>query len=211
MRNGGVIEQQLAFGVPPCRQAQLAVFVSQEDVTTLGPGELQGHVEKRQQDFIQHAGSVQLACGFEEDSQLLEIGDFVRNLDARNLTEKIARRIGGDVLRMKNRVNRVTGAKLEAVVALELPTLHAFAIDERAVLAALVLHEELSVFRKKKGMVARDPGICNRQVFFHLAANTERSVIEVEGTLLAAVNKNQAGKDTGADTGNWADDGLASH
>ena len=40
----------------------------------------------------------------------------MRNLNAGDLAEEVPRGIGGDVLRMKNRVNRVAGAKLEAVV-----------------------------------------------------------------------------------------------
>ena len=154
MRNRGVIEQQFAFGIPPCRQAQLAVRVSQENISALGASELQGHVEKRQQDFIQHAGSVQLARGFEENGQLLKVGDFARHLDAGDLTEKVARGVGGDVLRMEYGVNRIAGAEFEAVVAFQLPPLHPLAVDESAVLAALVLHEELAVFGNEERVVA---------------------------------------------------------
>ena len=195
----------------PAARRSLPSIVSQENISALGAGQLQGHIEKRQQDFIQHAGGVQLARGFEEDGQLFEIRDFVRDLDAGNLAEKIARGVGGDVLGMKDRVNRIAGAEFQAIVALELPPLHALAVDERAVLAALVLHEKLAVFRKQQGVVARDPGIGNGQVFFHFAADAERGVVEVEGPLLTAVDKNQAREYAGADAGNRADDGLASH
>ena len=46
-----------------------------------------------------------------------EVGDFLRNLDAGDLADEVARRIGGDVLGMKNSVNRVAGAELQTVVA----------------------------------------------------------------------------------------------
>src|SRR6266852_5631975 len=105
MRNRGVVEQQLALRVSSSRQPQLAVQVSEENVSALGSGQLQGHIQKREQDFIQNAGGVQLARGLQKDSQLFQISDFVGNLDTRNLAEEITRGVGGDALGMEDRIN----------------------------------------------------------------------------------------------------------
>src|SRR5258708_21450973 len=99
------------------------------------------------------------------------------------------------MVRMKDGVNSSAGGELEAVVPRQLPALHGLAIDERSVLAALVLHEEFAVLGKQEGVVARDPGIGNRQVLFHLAADAVGGVIEVQGPLLSTMHKNQTGKD----------------
>src|SRR5215470_2740146 len=112
---------------------------------------------------------------------------------------------------MEYRIDGVTRAEFQAVVALELFTLYSFAVDERAMLAALVLDKKLSVLGNYDRMVAGDPGIGDDQVFLHLAANAKRTVVEVESSLLAALDENQAGKNSGAQTGNRADNGLGRH
>src|SRR6058998_2931902 len=98
---------------------------------------------------------------------------------------------------MKNGVNRIARAKLKTVISIERFTFHAFAIDEGAVLAALVLDKELPACRNDEGMIAGNPGVGDYEIFFQLSTNSERAVVEVHGALLGPVNENEAGKDSG--------------
>ena len=74
MRNRGVIEQRFALGVAPGGQAQVVLLVPHEDVAALGARKLQGRVQQSDQDFVEHAGRIQLAGGFEKQRQLFQIG-----------------------------------------------------------------------------------------------------------------------------------------
>src|SRR5262249_13107905 len=194
MGDGRIVEQNLAACITARRQAQLPFRGLQENVAPFGPGQLERDVKQRKQDFVKNAGSVQFAGGFEEDRQFFQIGNFVRNLNARNLAEKISGGIGGDVLGMKNSVNGVPGTKLQPVVAFKRFALNAFAIHEGSVLAALIFDEKLAVFGNDERMVAGDARIGDRQVFLHFAADRERRVVKVESALLVAVDEDQTGE-----------------
>src|SRR5215469_10089404 len=112
---------------------------------------------------------------------------------------------------MKNGVDRVASAELQAIIALEKPALYPLAVDKRSVLAALILDVELAALRSIQRMVARDPRIRDRQVFLHFPADGERAVIQIQRALLGSLNENQAGEDPGLNAGDRADDGLGGH
>src|SRR6185437_14893607 len=128
---------------------------------------------------------------------LFQIADFAGNVNFRNLAEKITRRVRPPLLRMKDGVNRVACAKLKAIIALQFLAIDALAVHERSVLAALVLHIKTTVFRNNQRMIPRDTRVGDNEVFVHLAADAEGRVIEVERSLLATVDEDQAGEDTG--------------
>ena len=71
MRDGGVVEQQIAFGVASRSEAQLSINGFEEDVTALRAGELQSYIKQGEQNFVENAGRVELARGFQKDSELL--------------------------------------------------------------------------------------------------------------------------------------------
>ena len=66
MRNGGVFQQRFALGVSSRPQPQLSLVIFHEYKSALGPGELEGHIKKGHQNFIQHTNRVQLAGSFEK-------------------------------------------------------------------------------------------------------------------------------------------------
>src|SRR5690242_20227141 len=102
---------------------------------------------------------------------------------------------------MEDHVNCVASAELQTIIPLQSFALDSLTVDEGSVLAALILHIKLPIVRHDQRMVARHAGIGDCQILLHLAANGERSVIEIEGALLAALNKDQARKDTRSDPG----------
>src|SRR5215470_15159505 len=112
---------------------------------------------------------------------------------------------------MENRVDGVTSAEFKPVIALKLPALDPFAVDECAMLAALVLDKKLSALGNYDCMVTRHAGIGDDQVFLHLAANAKGAVVEIESALLGPLDEDEAGKDTGTEAGNRADNGLGRH
>src|SRR5215469_4121399 len=112
---------------------------------------------------------------------------------------------------MKNGVDRVASAELQAIIALEKPALYPLAVDKGSVLAALILDVELAVLRSNQRMVARDPRVGDRQVFLHFPTDSERTVIQIQRALFRSLNKNQAGEDPGLNAGDRADDGLGGH
>ena len=85
VRNSLVIEQRLAFGIAPGSQSEISVNAFHEDVSAFAASQFQSDIEKRHQDFVEHADRIQLAGGFEEQSQLFQIGSFIRNMNAGNL------------------------------------------------------------------------------------------------------------------------------
>ena len=116
------------------------------------------------------------------------------------------------MLGIKNRIDSIAGTKFEAVIALQcLTLLNSLSVDKCAVLAALVFDVKAAILRDDERVVARNPRVGDRQVLFNLAANRERRVIEIQRALLGPMHKNNAGKHTGADAGDRADDGLGSH
>ena len=207
----GVIEQGFALGVASGRQTQIVLFVLHKDVAALGAGEFQGGVEQGHQDFVEHAGGVQLARRFEEKRQLLQIGGVVRDLDAGNLAEEFAGRVGAGMVGMENDVSNVAHAKLDAVVPLQGLALDSFAVDESSVLAALVHHAELPVFRGDQSMVAGDARIGDDQVLIDLATDRERGMVEVDGALIVALHENKGRKNSRPRGRNWACDGWIGH
>ena len=111
---------------------------------------------------------------------------------------------------MKNCINCVSRAELQAVVPAQLFTLHALAVNKRTVLATLIFNEELAIFGNYQRVVTRDPRVGNGKILFHLPSDGEGCVVKVERALLVTVDEDQAGKYAGTDTGNWAaDDGLS--
>src|SRR5579872_5669983 len=102
MRNSGVVEQQFALGITPRSQPKFALSVSEENVAAVGPGKFQGDIEQREQDFIQHSGSVELARRLQKEGQLLQIAYFAGYLDFRNLAQEITGGIGSAMLRVKD-------------------------------------------------------------------------------------------------------------
>src|SRR5579884_2820407 len=104
--------------------------------------------------------------------------------------------------RMKNGIDRISGAKLQPIIPLKFFPLDPLTIDESAVFAPLVLNEETAVFGDKQSVVARYARIANNKVLVHLAANGKRRVIKVKGPLLASVYKNEARKNSRGNNGN---------
>src|SRR5689334_1618968 len=180
MGDGGVVEQDFSARVAASRESQFSFRGLEEHIAALRASQLQRHIEQRQENLVENAGGIQLARGFEEDGQLLEIGDLVGYLNAGNLAEEVTRRVRSDVLRMENRVDGIASTKLEAVIALQRFPLHPFAVHKRSVLAALVLNEKLTVLGDNQRVVARDPRIGDGQVLLHLAANRKRRMVEVK-------------------------------
>ena len=69
----------------PDYEAEFAFVIFEEDVAAFGFGQTQGDLQHGEQDFIEYAGGVQLAGGFEKQRQLLEVGGFLRDLNAGDL------------------------------------------------------------------------------------------------------------------------------
>jgi hypothetical protein len=159
VRNSGVLEKWLTLGVAPRCQAQLSLVILHENKGALAPRELEGHIEKGHQDFIQHPDRVQLAGGFEEQNQFFQIRGFIGDVHHRDLAKEFAGRIGGGVLGIEDHVGDIANSKFQPVVALQRLALDFLAIDKGAVLAALVHHAEFAVFRDDHGMVTGDAGV----------------------------------------------------
>jgi len=85
VRNCRVVEQQFALRVAACGQAQLAIWPLEKNVAALGACKLERYIEQCEQDFVQDPGGVQLARRFQEDGQLLKVGNFAGNLNPGNL------------------------------------------------------------------------------------------------------------------------------
>src|SRR5208282_2024034 len=181
-------------------QAQLAFFVLEKYVSTLGLSQLQGHIEHGHQNFVEHTGGVEFAGGVEKQRELLEVGGFGLDADGGNLAEKFAGGVGGGVRRIEQDVGGITRAELEAVAALQFLALDALSVDERTVLAAEVDQEKVLTLLHDLGMVAGDARVGDDQVFVDFAANIERGAIESDVPLLAALHEDQCGKYSGAGT-----------
>src|SRR5581483_354822 len=148
----------------------------QENVPAFGTGQLESSFDQGHQDFIEHARSVQLAGGFQEHGQLFQVGGVGRDVQSRNLAEKLARRAGAWVRRIEKNVNPIPDPEFQSVIALKLTPVNAQAIHECAVLAALVDDPEGAILRHDLGMVARDARISDDQVFIDLPPNTKRTM-----------------------------------
>ena len=211
VRNRGVIEQRFALGVAPRSQAQVALFVAHEDVAALGARQLQSRVQQRDQNFVEHAGRVQLARGFEKKGQLFQIGGVGRDLNPGNLAQELARRIRAGVMGMEDDVGNIADTELDAIVPLQSLALYPFAVDESSMLAALVDDAKLPVFGGDQSMVAGDARIGDHQVLINLASDGERSVVEIDGALVVPLHEHQGGKNPRPGGRNRTRDGLKSH
>src|ERR1700745_2167221 len=112
------------------------------------------------------------------------------------------------MLGMEDGVNVIASAEFQTVVSFKRLALDPLAVDKRSMLAALIFDKKFAIVGDDKRVVAGNAWVGNGQVFLHLAADAERGVIKVQSALLGSVNKDQAWKDTGADAGNGADNGL---
>ena len=75
------------FAFRPAAKRRVAFFIFQKDVCAFRVGQLQGDVEHRDQDFIQHTGCIQLARSFQKQPQRLQFGRF--RLDQRKSGSEI--------------------------------------------------------------------------------------------------------------------------
>ncbi len=192
--NRFVIQQGLAFAVAARRQPQVTFVVFEKDIAAFGARQPQRHLQHGHQDFVEHARRVQLAGRFQKQSQLLEVGGLLRDLDSGNLAQEVARRVRGAVRRIEDGVGRIARAKLQAIVALQLLPLDTLSVHERAVLAALVDEKETSFFQHDERVVARDAGIGDHQILVDLAPDAERSPVKDNVPLLVALHQHQRGK-----------------
>ena len=207
-----VVQQRLAFIISSGGQAKLALLILEKDVATLCPGELQGGVEHGHEDFVEYPGGVQLARGFEEKRELLQVGRFLRNLDAGNLAQKLARGVRRGMRRIENDIGRIAGAKFHPVIALKFLPLDTFPIDEGAVLASLIDQKELAALQFDLRVVARDARVGDHQVFVHLAADGEGGPVENNILLFISLHKHERGEDAGTTgTARMMCDGAQSH
>src|SRR5579863_1258830 len=133
MRNCLVVEQRLFLGVAAGFQLQLPILIFQEDISALGPRQLQGDVEHGHQNLVEHAGGVEFAGGIQKQRELFEVRRFLVDLDDGNLAEKFAGRVGSGVRRIKENVGGIARAEFEAVSALQLLALDALSVHKRAV------------------------------------------------------------------------------
>src|SRR4029077_4177540 len=140
-----VVEQRLPLRLAPGSKRQRPVKVAKEDVSTFGAGQFQRGLKQRHEDFIEHADSVQLARRFHEQRQFLEVARLRRDLNARNLAQKLPRRIRSRVQRMEDQVRNIARAKFQPVVALQLVPVDFLAVDEGTVLAPQVYDKKLAV------------------------------------------------------------------
>ncbi len=192
-----VVEQRLALRVPSGGERQIAFDIAQEDVSAFGARQFQRGIDQRHQDFIEHADGVELARRFHEERELFEIAGFGGDLDARDLAEKLARRVRSGMQRMEDQVGNIARAKFQPVVALQLVAVHLLAIDEGAVFAAKVHDKKLAIFRNDRAMLARHARVGDHQVAIHLAAHGIGSVIQRQRLLIVALYKDRDGKDAG--------------
>src|SRR2546421_11161020 len=95
---------------------------------------------------------------------------------------------------MEDDVGDIAHAKLKAIVPFQSLPVNPLAVDEGAVLAALIDHAELPVFRHDEGMIARHTGICDNQIFINLSSDTEWAMVEIDGTLVISLNEDQDGE-----------------
>src|SRR5215470_17086374 len=96
---------------------------------------------------------------------------------------------------IKDDVSHITNAKFHPVIAFQRFPLHPFAVNECPMLAALIEHIELAVFRRDESMITRDARIGDYQVFVYSASDAERTVVEIDGALLVSLHENQRGED----------------
>ena len=123
--------------------------------------------------------------------------DFLRDLDAGNLAQELAGRVRSAVRRIEDGVAGIARSKFQAVVAFQLLPLNAFAVDERAVLAALINEKESVFFEHDQRVIARDPRIGDHQILIHFAAHAERRAIEDDVLLLVPLHQHQRREHTG--------------
>ena len=97
--------------------------------------------------------------------------------------------------RMENQVGDIARAKFQPVVALELVPLDPLAVDEGAVLAALVDDEEFAILGDNRRMLARHARVGDHQVAIHLAPHCVRRVVQRQRLLLASLHEDRDGKD----------------
>src|SRR5579864_1094465 len=101
MRNRLVVEQRLFLGIATRGQSKFSFFVLEKDKSAFGARQLQGDVEHRHQNFVEHARRVQLARGFQKQGEFFQVRRFLLDLNARDLTEKFASRVGSSLRRIE--------------------------------------------------------------------------------------------------------------
>ena len=96
---------------------------------------------------------------------------------------------------IENRVGRIPRSEFQAIIPLQFLALNSFAIDECAVLAALIDQEEKSVFlQHNERVIALHSRIRDNQIFIYLASHTERSAVENNIFLLVSLHQHQRRK-----------------
>src|SRR5579871_20991 len=210
MRNGFIVEQGLALAVAAGAQTQGTVLFFQKHVAPLGASQAERHLQHGHQDFVEHAGGVEFARGFEEQREFLQVCGFLRNLDAGDLAEEIARRIRSAMGRIENGIGGVARSELEAIVALQFLPLNALAVNESAVLAALIDKKKSALFEHDESVIARHARIGDDQILIDLAPHAEGRAVQDDILLFISLDQYQRGKDTRT-AGLWSPDGVQSH
>lgn len=98
------------------------------------------------------------------------------------------------MLRVEDDIGKIANPELQAIVLLQWLTLDFLAIDKRSVLAALVYHAELPIFRNDHGVVARNPRVRNDQILVDFSAHAEGTVVKLDDSLLISLHIDQGGK-----------------
>src|SRR5689334_17345366 len=93
VRDRRVVGQRLTLFVASYGKHQLALLASlQEHVTTLGTRQVKRRLDQRDQHFLQHATGVELARGFQEQCERVQLGDGawrLRRLPTRYLAQEL--------------------------------------------------------------------------------------------------------------------------
>ena len=92
------------------------------------------------------------------------------------------------MLWLEDDVTGVARAELQTVIGLKLAALHAFAVQERAMLAALVDHKKFVVFRDDDGMIARHTRVADHQILLSLTSYREWRVVNRKTAGLVALD-----------------------
>src|SRR5215469_5988416 len=109
---------------------------------------------------------------------------------------------------MEQDVSRIPGSKLEPVAALQLLPLDPLAVHKRPVLAPKVFNKEVMPILHDLGVIARDPRICDYQVFVHLASHSERSPVQNDILLFTSLHEDKGRKHSGAGAMTRTADGI---
>ncbi len=102
--------------------------------------------------------------------------------------------------RIEQKIGRIARSEFQPVSALQFLPLDALSIHESAMFAAQIDEKEVLPFLHDLRMVARDARIGDHQILVHLPSHGERSAVQHDVLLLAALHEHQGRENSGTGT-----------